>query len=64
MKTFQEYWSGLSPDEKEELAENAELRYTSISNIANGHRGTSLDAVARLMSADKRIKWQMFLKRD
>jgi hypothetical protein len=52
---FYQYWSNLSPEQKQHLADTSATRLTYLSAIANGHRRPGIDLIQRLMLADKRL---------
>lgn len=51
MTEFKSYWQGLSPEEKERLAKDAQTSVATLSQIANGHRNAGLNMCRRLERA-------------
>lgn len=60
IKSFQDFYARLSPDEKRELAENADTSVAYLNQIKTGHRNAGRDLIERLMAADGRISFRMF----
>ena len=56
---FKDFFSGLTADEKKELAEKAGTSVAYLSQLANGHRKAGLASVTQLTQADKRITHAM-----
>ena len=61
MKTFNEFWTTLEPQQKQRLADRADTSMMYLSHIAHGHRQPGRAMIKKLLDADKRIKVGMFI---
>lgn len=57
--TFKEHWTGLSAEEKRELARAAQTSVAYLSQLANGHRRAGIEIIANLQRVDSRITADM-----
>ena len=55
MRTFKDYWSSLKPPAKHDLANRAGTSYSTLNQVANGHRNAGMNLAARLKQADPNI---------
>lgn len=59
-KPFDEFFDGLSPDERDSLAKKADTSVAYLKQICSGHRNAGVDIIMRLIQADTRITFDMF----
>lgn len=57
---FKQFWAGLKPKEKSELAEKADTSVAYLFQVANGHRRAGHKTIGNLVQADERIRHDMF----
>lgn len=55
MKTFKDYWCSLKASDKRDLAKAAATSYSTLNQVANGHRKAGADLSSRLKKADPNI---------
>jgi len=63
-KNFDTYFSGLSAQEKKNLASNADTSVAYLSQVASGHRNAGASLIRRLMAADNSITFEMMAPKD
>jgi len=59
-KDFKELWVDLTADEKRELAAKSDTSVAYLSQVANGQRRAGRKTIGSLISADRRINFEMF----
>jgi len=61
-KNFKELWTELTADEKRALAYKSDTSVAYLSQIANGQRRAGRKTIGNLVTADKRINFNMFFR--
>jgi len=56
---FNSYWSGLTKDQKEQLATDADTSVPYLNQVASGHRNAGAKLIEKLIKADPVISFQM-----
>ena len=61
MSTFKQIWEAMTAEEKQCLADQVSTSKPYLSQIAHGHSEAGRKMIRKLMSADGRIRAEMFL---
>jgi len=56
---FNSYWSGLTKDQQEKLAKDADTSVAYLNQVASGFRNAGAKLIEKLLVADSCITFQM-----